>query len=119
ALFTFARRALGPQDLLSEAFFAGSAKLAIAPTPLRRLTAPPHGDGTDLADGTLLAPAVDALVSARAGQPDPCAVRALVMITDGEIYDDQPTINDTLARAKYGRMFAVVPAGTTGGSRGN
>lgn len=119
ALFTFARRELGPQDLLSETFFAGSAKLAIPPTPMHQLTSPPPADGSDLDDGTLLAPAVGSLVAARSLRPVSCAVRALVMITDGEIFDDPQTIDDALGKANYARLFAVVPAGITGVRRAN
>src|SRR4051794_20374952 len=116
-LFAFARRELEPGDVLSEAFFSGSAVVARPPTALASLGGPaPVARG--LEDGTLLAPAVEALVAARTFGPDNCAARALVMITDGEIFDDEQLINDVLARANYTRMYAVVPAGTTGGYRG-
>jgi hypothetical protein len=109
---------LKPDDLLSEAFFAGTAVAVRPPTGLAMIGQPSPVPG-GLTDGTLLAPAVDALVAARAGRPDTCAARALVMITDGEIFDDVQPLSDTLAKANYTRMYAVVPAGTTGVDRGS
>jgi hypothetical protein len=116
-LFTFARRELEKHDMLSETFFAGSAVLALPPTSLASLGGPPPVTG-DFEDGTLLAPAVAALMAARPTNPTACAARALVVITDGEIYDDQQTLNAVLTKANYTRMYAVVPAGITGVGRG-
>jgi hypothetical protein len=116
-LFAFARRELEAYDLLSVAFFAGSAALALPPAALASLAAPP-AVATGLDGGTELAPAVEALVAARSNAPAACAARALVMITDGEIYDEPAVLNEVLARANYTRMYAVVPAGATGAGRG-
>jgi hypothetical protein len=116
-LFAFARRALAPDDRVSEVYFAGSAALTLPPTPLASLTGPPPPAG-GLADSTLLTPAIATLVAARTLGPDDCAARALVMITDGLIGDEQQVIQEVLARARYTRMYAVVPAGVAGGDRG-
>ncbi len=117
-LFAFARRELGKDDLFSEAFFAGSARLAVPPTPMVKLNAAPSESG-QLDGGTSLTPAVATLVAARTHTA--CAARALVMITDGLIYDDdlRLPVRDTLSAAAYTRMFAVVPSGATGAGRGN
>jgi hypothetical protein len=117
-LFAFAKRELLPTDQISEAFFAGTARLALPPTDLQSLTAPRALSG-QFGDGTLLTPAVAGLVAARASAPAPCAARALVMITDGEIYDPPPVIQAALAAADYARLYAVAPAPATYPGRGS
>jgi hypothetical protein len=113
ALFDFARRELTKDDLFSAAFFAGSGKIALPPSSLATITAAPGvPDGIDHA-GTNLAPAVDALVGARpAGPPGrTCAVRALVVITDGLIMDSRAA-GASLSKGMYTRVFAVIPSAT-------
>ena len=108
-LFDFARRELASNDVMSTVHFAGSAQVALAPTQMDTLTSTPAPAG-GLADGTLLAPAVDTLVNARTGAASGCVLRALVVITDGEIFDPQETAA-ALARGGYARVFAVIPVG--------
>lgn len=110
-LFTFARRELNPNDQMSAAFFAGSAELALTPSPLDTLTAAPAVPAGIDSVGTRLAPAVQALVNARNTASDACVVRALVVITDGEISDPGETAS-ALALGSYARVYAVIPAGT-------
>lgn len=114
-MFAFAVRELTDDgDMFSAAFFAGSGVTAQAPAPLRTLTiAPTVPAGIDY-HGTLLAPAVDALVASRAGAPgaDGCSSRALVVITDGVIGDDEATLAASLRKGNYARIFAVVPVET-------
>jgi hypothetical protein len=82
------------------------------------LTSAPAGiDPGTLDGGTLLAPAVAALVAARAADPGECAARALVMITDGVIGDDPAVLDAVLTKANYTRMYAVIPSGPTGADR--
>jgi hypothetical protein len=109
-LFEFARRTLRRDDLFSESFFAASGRLALAPAPLAAISAPPaQPSGLD-PDHTYIAPAVQALITARpAGER--CAVRALVMITDGLIEDPGP-LAAALTQGGYTRVFAVVPVAT-------
>lgn len=110
-LFEFARRELERDDLISAAFFAGSAGLALAPSALSTVTsAPAIPAGIDYS-GTRLAPAVSALVDARVGGSEACVVRALVVITDGVISDPVETAA-ALGAGGYARVYAVVPAGT-------
>ncbi|SDH52937.1 hypothetical protein SAMN05216553_12633 [Lentzea fradiae] len=114
ALFDFATRELGDDDLFSESFFAGSARTALPPTALSGLTSPPGvPDGIDY-DNTLLAPAVDALVSARSDTPaeHQCSTRALVIITDGVVADAPDALAESLRRGGYTRVYAVVPVET-------
>lgn len=110
-LFTFARRELAPGDRFSSAFFAGSGSLALAPTSMSALDSPPAVPTGLYTTGTHLAPAVRELVDARPADGD-CAVRALIVITDGEITDSPPDLTATLAAANYTRVFAVVPVAT-------
>lgn len=107
-MFGFARRELHRDDLFSESFFAASGKLALAPTPLARLSAPPAEPPGISPDRTYLTPAVKALIDARlAGER--CASRALVVITDGLI-DDPGQLAAILPRGDYTRVFAVIPS---------
>lgn len=111
-LFAFARRALD-EDTLSEAFFASSARIALHPTVLNTLDAPPQVPGGIDYQGTRLTPAVAALISARpSGSAGTCAARALVVISDGLLGDDPAELTGTLARGAYTRIFAVIPAET-------
>jgi hypothetical protein len=111
ALFDFARRELSKEDLFAEAFFAGSAKLALPPSSSDRLAVTPSvPDGIDYT-GTNLAPAVDALAAARSRLQGRCAARALVIITDGLIFDPDAAAA-ALRNAVYTRVFAVIPAAT-------
>ncbi|TDP92922.1 vWA domain-containing protein [Labedaea rhizosphaerae] len=114
ALFTFARRVLTDADRLSTAFFAGSGELALRPTALRSLTRPPRMPTITQPDGTNLGPAVDKLVAARTrnGKASTCAARALVVITDGLLGDEQAAISKSLRAGNYTRIFAVIPAET-------
>jgi hypothetical protein len=116
-LFAFAKRVLEPTDRLTTAFFAGSAQVTLPPTSMRSLTAPAPYPG-QLADNTFLTPAVVELVKSRFSNPEPCASRALVMITDGEISDETTAIDTALRAADYTRIYAVAPAGATGTGRG-
>jgi len=115
-MFSFARRELRPDDLFSEAFFAGTGKLALAPTPMAKLSAPPAQPPGIGPDGTYLSPAVRALIGARSagGAADRCASRALVVITDGLI-DDSGPLATVLSQGHYTRVFAVIPAATGSG----
>jgi hypothetical protein len=125
-MFTFARRHLRRDDLFSEAFFALTSQLALAPTPLTRLSAAPAQPSGISPDGTYLTPAVRALIAARATAPGGgrCAARALVIITDGLIGDPGP-LAAALRQGRYTRIFAVIPSATgwgrppelTGGTR--
>jgi hypothetical protein len=117
-LFAFAKRVLQPTDRFSQAFFAGSAMVALPPTSLQSLATPASGSGA-LDDGTLLAPAVVSLVAARGADSGSCAARALVLISDGEIFDEQDVIGAVLQMANYTRIYAVAPAGAVGAGRGN
>lgn len=115
ALFDFARRELGRDDLFAAAFFAGSGKVAIRPSSLDTLTtAPGIPQGID-PEGTQLAPAVRALVAARGAAAGRCAARALVLITDG-LLGDPEAAGEALRAGAYTRVFAVIPA-ETGWSR--
>jgi hypothetical protein len=117
-LFRFARRALHRDDLFSEAFFARTSQLALPPTPLAALTAPPPEPPLD-PDGTYLVPAVRELVRARdTRQQGTCAARALVIITDGLLADDRATLTAALRSGSYTRIFAVIPAATGWGRPG-
>jgi hypothetical protein len=107
-LFAFARRELAPTDLFSVSFFAGNGVLAQPPTALSGLRVPPVMPATVDPAGTLLAPGVTALVAARASTI--CASRALIVITDGEIFDEPDVIDAALKSGKYTRVYAVIPA---------
>ena len=109
-LFTFAKRELKPTDRLTTVFFAGTAQVTLPPTSLQSLTAPAPRPGP-LKDGTLLTPAVAGLVMSRLASPEPCASRALVMITDGEIYDPAADLDKVLNAAAYTRIYAIAPSG--------
>jgi hypothetical protein len=115
ALFDFARRELGRDDLFAEAFFAGSGEVALRPSALDRLTAAPGIPAGIDPNGTALAPAVEALVAARGRTANRCAARALVLITDGLISDTDATAA-ALRAGSYTRVYAVIPA-ETGWSR--
>ena len=108
ALFTFAQRELHPDDRFSAAFFAGSAGLGLPPTPMSALASAPSVPPGIAFDGTRLAPAVRTLVQARPAD-DGCAARALIVITDGEIFDNPQALSDALTSAGYTRVFAVIP----------
>jgi hypothetical protein len=110
-LFAFAKRELQPTDRLTTAFFAGSAQVTLPPTSLQSLTAAAPRPGP-LQDNTLLVPAVAGLVASRLASPEPCAARALVMITDGEIFDLSADLDQVLTLAGYTRMYAVAPSGS-------
>lgn len=112
-MFAFARRSLHKNDLFSEAFFAAQGKLALAPTPLSKLSVPPAEPAGISPDSTHLTPAVKALIAARSARPggDRCASRALVVITDGLIYDPGP-LAAALRQGDYTRIFAVIPSAT-------
>jgi hypothetical protein len=114
-LFAFGRRVLDDGDLLSVAFFAESAALALPPSPIKNLAAPP-GVPVGLGSGTSLAPAIDALVAGRSAAV--CATRALVVITDGVLGDDPAILRSALGSGRYARMFAVVPAASGWGRPG-
>ena len=112
-MFSFARRQLPRNDLFSEAFFAATGKLALAPAPLSTLSAPPaQPPGIDI-NATNLTPAVEDLIVARSASPadEQCAARALIVITDGLIEDPGP-LASTLRQGHYTRVFAVIPAAT-------
>jgi hypothetical protein len=113
-LFAFAAKALTTNDLYAEAFFAGSGVVALRPTSLAAIAAPPGVPNGINYNGTELAPAVDALVAARSpargGQQ--CAARALVIITDGIIGDEQAKLAASLFKGGYTRVFAVIPVET-------
>ena len=64
-MFSFARRQLPRNDLLSEAFFAATGKLALAPARLSSLSAPPAQPPGISPDATYLTPAVEDLIAAR------------------------------------------------------
>ncbi|MGX7826031.1 vWA domain-containing protein [Actinokineospora sp. 24-640] len=111
ALFDFATRVLDDNDLFSAAFFANKSAVALPPTRLSALTVPPAVPDA-LGGGTNLAPAVDALVEARAKVPAgvTCAARALIVVTDGVLGDDPAVLEAALRAGTYSRVFAVVPA---------
>jgi hypothetical protein len=113
-LFAFARRELHKSDLFSEAFFAATGRLALPPSSLSGLSAPPSAPPGISPDATYLTPAVNALVAARSLAPpgDKCASRALVVITDGLIDDGQAQLTAALRKGNYTRIFAVIPAAT-------
>jgi hypothetical protein len=108
-LFDFARRELGPADLFSVSFFAGNGVLAQPPKPLSTLHQPPTMPSTVEQTSTLLAPGVDALVASR--ESTVCAARALVVITDGEIFDEAAAAQAALDSGRYTRVYAVIPSG--------
>ncbi|GAA3934356.1 VWA domain-containing protein [Actinoplanes auranticolor] len=116
-LFAFAKRELQPTDSLATAFFAGSAQVTLPPTGLQSLTtpAPPPGQ---LKDDTFLVPAVVELVKARLTNPQPCASRALVMITDGVVSDIPAELETVLNAASYTRIYAVSPTSGRGALSG-
>ncbi|GAB2568254.1 hypothetical protein Aab01nite_43690 [Paractinoplanes abujensis] len=116
-LFGFAKRELQPTDSLTTAFFSGSAKVTLPPTSLQSLTAPAPPPGA-LENGTLLTPAVVELVKSRLVNPQPCASRALVMITDAELGDDLPQLEAAIYAASYTRIYAVSPIGGRGSLNG-
>jgi hypothetical protein len=109
ALFRFARRNLEPRDLFSEAFFAKTSTLALAPAALAGLSAPPRESSLN-PDGTYLAPAVRELEAAR--KSTACAARALVVITDGLLADNPARLAAALRDGSYTRIFAVIPSAT-------
>jgi hypothetical protein len=104
-LLEFARRELRDDDLLAEAVFAGSGAVTLPPTSV-------HTVGSErrpvpsLEPGTLLAPAVDAL--ARERNPR-CAAKALVAVTDGQIFDDPADLGPKLTAAGYSRVVFMIP----------
>ena len=112
-MFNFARRELRRDDLFSEAFFAATGKLALPPTPMAELSAPPAEPSGIDQNATYLSPAVRALIAARSSDSaaSRCASRALVVITDGLI-DDPGPLATALSRGNYTRVFAVIPAAT-------
>jgi hypothetical protein len=110
-LFTFARRALAPSDQFSSAFFSETAALALAPTSMSALSTPPAVPSGLQPAGTELIPAVEQLAAARTAD-ERCAIRALVVITDGELGDDPPALERALTSAAYSRAFAVIPSAT-------
>jgi hypothetical protein len=119
-LFSFAKRTLTATDLYSEAFFAKSGVVALRPSPLTAIAGPPgEPNGIDMSD-TQLTPAVNALVAARPSTRggSQCAARALVVITDGVIGDDQATLAAALFKGGYTRVFAVIPIETGWGRPG-
>jgi len=112
-MFSFARRQLPRDDLFSEAFFAATGKLALAPAPLSALSAPPAQPPGINPDATYLTPAVEDLIAARSTAPaeEQCGARALVVITDGLIDDPGPLVT-ALRQGHYTRVFAVIPVAT-------
>jgi hypothetical protein len=116
-LFAFAKRELEPTDSLTTAFFSGSAQVTLPPTSLQALTAPAPPPGP-LADDTLLVPAVAELVKSRLVTPQPCASRALVMITDGVVSDVPAELEAVLNAASYTRIYAVSPINGRGSLSG-
>jgi hypothetical protein len=117
ALFGFAHRELAPYDQFSTAFFADTARLALAPTALSSLDAPPAVPPGLASGGTTLAPAVTQLVEARPAG-DGCAVHALIVITDGLLNDSARVLDAALAEGSYARVFAVIPSATGWGRPG-
>jgi len=109
-MFGFARRQLHRNDLFSEAFFAATGKLALAPAPFSRLSVPPAQPPGISPDATYLTPAVQDLINARS-TGEGCGARALVVITDGLI-DDPGPLAAALRQGAYTRVFAVIPAAT-------
>jgi hypothetical protein len=108
-LFAFARRELAPDDSLSAAFFSSTAVVALAPSPLAQLSSAPVVPPELIGGGTLLVPAVEGLVAARPADAQ-CAVRALVVITDGLLGDSPAALSAALTAANYHRVYAVIPA---------
>ena len=104
-LLSFATRELRGDDLLAEAVFAGSSEVTLPPTSL-------HTAGTArrpvtvLGDSSLLAPAVDALAATPHGS---CAAKALVAVTDGQIFDDPAVLEAKLTAARYSRVYLMIP----------
>jgi hypothetical protein len=107
-LFDFAKRELQPTDSLATAFFAGSAQVTLPPTGLQSLSIPAPSPGP-LKDDTFLVPAVVELMKSRLINPQPCASRALVMITDGVVRDIPAKLETVLNAASYTRIYAVSP----------
>ena len=58
--------------------------------------------------GTLLAPGIDALVGSRGATV--CASRALIAITDGEVFDEPAVLDSALRSGRYTRLYAVIPS---------
>ncbi|MFG3557843.1 VWA domain-containing protein [Micromonospora sp. NPDC047557] len=111
-LFLFAHRELRPTDQLAEAVFSGTAGVTLPPTSLH--TMPARQRAPEPGDGTLLAPAVRALTDADERADRECAARALVAISDGEVFDDPADLRAALVDAAYTRVYLVVP-GSVGG----
>ncbi len=109
-LYAFSRRELDPSDLISKTYFAGSAGLALRPTPMADLSSAPGVPSGIDGQGTNLAPAIETLMAARTANTV-CAARALIIITDGEIFDASKAAA-ALPKTGYTRVFAVVPAVT-------
>jgi hypothetical protein len=104
-LLSFANRELRGDDLLAEAVFAGSSEVTLPPTSLHAVGVA-RRPVTALKPGSMLAPAVDAL---SATSHEPCAAKALVAVTDGQIFDDPAALGAALAAAGYSRVYLMVP----------
>lgn len=104
-LLSFATRELRGDDLLAEAVFAGSSEVTLPPTSLHTVGTA-RRPVTVLGNGSLLAPAVDALSATPHGS---CAATALVAVTDGRIFDDPAVLGAKLTAARYSRVYLMIP----------
>lgn len=107
-MLRFANRELRPDDMFAEAVFAGSGQVTLPPTSL-------HAVGHErrpvagLDPGTRLAPAIDALSAGATGSTRPCASKALVVVTDGLLFDEPGVLEQRLGTAGYSRAYLMVP----------
>lgn len=103
-LLAFAERELRGDDLLAEAVFAGTSEVTLPPTSLHAVGVARRPAGA-LEPGSKLTPAVDAL----SAQDRTCAAKALVAVTDGQLFDDPATLGAKLTAAGYSRVYLMVP----------
>ncbi|GAA0895842.1 VWA domain-containing protein [Virgisporangium aurantiacum] len=104
-LLSFATRELRGDDLLAEAVFAGTSEVTLPPTSLHTVGAA-RRPAAAIEDGSLLSPAVDALSATPHGS---CAAKALVAVTDGQIFDDPAELGAKLKGARYSRVYLMIP----------
>ena len=109
ALNRFARRELEPTDVYLEVAFGTTAAVMVPPTRFSELGPAQLDDGGIDRSGTLLLPAVAEAADGRADLGTDCAARALVIVSDGIVFDDTPALAGALRDARYTRVFLVTP----------
>ncbi|WP_344474304.1 vWA domain-containing protein [Nonomuraea monospora] len=109
SLGEFARREMADGDLLSSVAFAGRAAVLVPPVEVRRLgQVTDHPQGS-VGEGTLLEPAIRLLVKLRGRRPVKPWGCSLMVISDGEFFDDAYRLDPIMQRTGYQDVHLVVP----------